>query len=54
VASRAAISALSAEADETHCLLVREDFTALEEWYADFRRVSDDSVRTLCAAWHPA
>jgi putative phosphoribosyl transferase len=44
VASSQALDWLRAETDDCVCLAVPEPFTAVGEWYADFRQVTDPEV----------
>ena len=47
VGSAEACSALSREADECVCLAVPEPFSAVGQWYKDFRQVTDAEVREM-------
>jgi len=47
VGSAEACSRLSREADECVCLATPEPFSAVGEWYSDFRQVSDAEVREI-------
>lgn len=49
VASREAVRAVSAAADECVCLLTPEPFYGVGAWYEDFSQLSDAEVRTLIA-----
>ena len=49
VASREGLEAVNREADEVICLSAPAGFTAVGEWYADFRQVSDAEVRECLA-----
>jgi predicted phosphoribosyltransferase len=47
VGSAHACHRLRSEADAVVCLATPKSFTAVGEWYLDFREVSDDEVRYL-------
>ncbi|MEQ1854984.1 MAG: phosphoribosyltransferase [Longimicrobiales bacterium] len=47
VAAAETVRELESEADGVLCLMTPLDFSAVGEWYEDFRPVSDDEVRTL-------
>ncbi len=47
VGSREACQRLRKEADECICLAVPEPFSAVGEWYEDFRQVGDQEVRQI-------
>jgi len=47
VASRQGLVLARNVADDWACVLAPEPFTAVGEWYADFRPVSDEEVRQL-------
>jgi len=49
VASRDAVAALSAVADDCKCLLMPEPFYGVGHWYQDFTQVSDATVHSLLA-----
>ncbi|HYA80837.1 MAG TPA: phosphoribosyltransferase family protein, partial [Methylocystis sp.] len=47
VAPPSVLDTLSAEADETVCLEVHEDFGAIGFFYRDFRQISDEEVISI-------
>ena len=49
VASREALAAVGALADEVVCPLVPDPFHAVGLWYRDFDQTSDDEVKALLA-----
>ena len=56
VASQDAFHQLRSEADDLACVAVPPHFTAVGEWYGDFRQVSDAEVQNLlarCRRLHP-
>ena len=50
VGAASACHRLRREADEVVCLATPKAFTAVGQWYLDFRQVSDDEVRYLLKA----
>jgi predicted phosphoribosyltransferase len=47
VAARETLDQFRAEADAAVCVYAPEQFSAVGEWYADFRQSTDDEVREL-------
>jgi predicted phosphoribosyltransferase len=47
VASSQACGRLTSEADECICLAVPQPFSAVGEWYMDFRQVTDEEVQNI-------
>ena len=52
VGSIEACRKLQKEADEFVCLATPEPFSAVGEWYSDFRQVSDSEVQRMLQGAH--
>ncbi|MCW2615751.1 MAG: phosphoribosyltransferase, partial [Frankiales bacterium] len=48
-----AVERLRADADDVVCLQAPDAFSAVGQWYADFRPTTDEEVERLLAALRP-